>query len=177
MDPLGSNPFGILTFIVAPAILTNASSVMALTTSNRLARAVDRAGALAAEVKGSKNSSYPDIALQVRQLKSAQRRALLVVRALTAFYVSVGSFAAVGLLSLLGALLAGRQEELAKQITLGVVLCGGLAGVGGLVTGTWLLVWETRIALHDLAEESMSVLKDLQGNDKASPAEPAPPPG
>ncbi len=35
MDGVGSNPLGMLTFIVAPAILTNASSVMALGTSNR----------------------------------------------------------------------------------------------------------------------------------------------
>ena len=32
MDPLATNPFGILRFIVAPAILTNASSAMALST-------------------------------------------------------------------------------------------------------------------------------------------------
>ena len=42
MDPLITNPFAVLTFIAAPAILTNASSVMALGTSNRFARAIDR---------------------------------------------------------------------------------------------------------------------------------------
>jgi len=42
MDPQ-VNPFAVLSFIVAPAILTNASSVLTLSTSNRLARAVDRA--------------------------------------------------------------------------------------------------------------------------------------
>ena len=51
MDPLATNPFGILTFIVAPAILTNASSVMALGTSNRFARAIDRARALSSQVE------------------------------------------------------------------------------------------------------------------------------
>ena len=39
-DTVGINPFGILTFIVAPVILTNASSVMALGTSNGFARAI-----------------------------------------------------------------------------------------------------------------------------------------
>jgi hypothetical protein len=33
---------GALSFIVAPAVLTNASSILVLSTSNRLARAVDR---------------------------------------------------------------------------------------------------------------------------------------
>ena len=36
------NPYAVLTLIAAPAILTNASSVLALSTSNRFARAVDR---------------------------------------------------------------------------------------------------------------------------------------
>ncbi len=40
------NPFAILTFIAAPAILTNASSVLALQTSNRFARNVDRMRAI-----------------------------------------------------------------------------------------------------------------------------------
>ena len=41
--PLPSDtPYAALTLIVAPAILTNASSVLALGTSNRFARAVDR---------------------------------------------------------------------------------------------------------------------------------------
>src|SRR6266496_2868527 len=48
---LGANPFGILTFIVAPAILTNASTVIALGTSNRFARAIDRARALSSQVE------------------------------------------------------------------------------------------------------------------------------
>ena len=33
---MDTNPFGVLTFIVAPAILTNASSVNALATSTRI---------------------------------------------------------------------------------------------------------------------------------------------
>ena len=37
------NPLATLSFIVAPAVLTNAASVMVMSTSNRLARAVDRA--------------------------------------------------------------------------------------------------------------------------------------
>jgi Protein of unknown function (DUF2721) len=85
MDPLETNPFGILMFIVAPAILTNASSAMALSTSNRFARALDRARALSSQVEGRENDPDPDIALEIRQLWSAERRVLLLVRALTAF--------------------------------------------------------------------------------------------
>jgi hypothetical protein len=45
-DP--TNPYAALSLIVAPAVLTNASSVLVLSTSNRLARAVDRAARAAA---------------------------------------------------------------------------------------------------------------------------------
>ena len=38
----GTDPFSILTIVVAPAVLTNASSVLALGTNNRLARVADR---------------------------------------------------------------------------------------------------------------------------------------
>lgn len=48
-DP--NSPFAALSLIVAPAVLTNASSILVLSTSNRLARAVDRARALAAELE------------------------------------------------------------------------------------------------------------------------------
>src|SRR5258708_39348357 len=80
MDPLATNPFGILTFIVAPAILTNASTVMALGTSNRFARAIDRARALSSQVEGRENDPDPEIALRIRQLWYAQRRSLVLRR-------------------------------------------------------------------------------------------------
>src|SRR6516164_2752237 len=97
MDPSPVNPFAVLTFIVAPAIMTNASSVMGLQTANRFARCVDRARSLAAMLEGKTNPSDPEIAVRSRQLDVTERRALLLVRALTAFYLSVGAFAAASL--------------------------------------------------------------------------------
>ncbi len=47
MEP-SINPFAAVSLIVAPAILTNASAVLAMSTSNRLARAADRARELRA---------------------------------------------------------------------------------------------------------------------------------
>ena len=159
MDALGGNPLGILTFIVAPAILTNASSVMALGTANRFARAIDRARELSAQVEGKEHDPDPEIALRLRQLQSAERRALLLVRALTAFYLSVGCFAAASLISLLGAVLFVAHQELLHRPTLIVAFCAGAAGVGGLVTGSGLLVWETRMALRILSDETDFMLK------------------
>jgi hypothetical protein len=169
MDGFGTNPFGILTFIVAPAILTNASSIMALGTSNRFARAIDRARALSAQVEGKEHDPDPETALHVRQLRVAERRALFLVRALTAFYVSVGSFAAASLVSLLGAVLFLAHSELLHHATMVAALCVGMAGIGGLVTGSGLLVWETRMALRILREETDFMLKRSPLNQAASP--------
>lgn len=159
MDPLGTNPFAILTFIVAPAILTNSSSVMALGTGNRFARAIDRARLLSEEVEGKENDPDPQIVLRLRQLKFAEKRILLLVRALTAFYLSVGSFAAASLISLLGAFFFLAHHEVLHLVTLGGAFCAGAAGVGGLVTGSTLLVWESRLAYRILREETEFMLK------------------
>ena len=50
MAPFSDNPFAALTIVVAPAILTNASSVLCLGTANRLARVVDRTRVVSAEL-------------------------------------------------------------------------------------------------------------------------------
>ena len=50
MAGLAESPFAALTIVVAPAILTNASSVLCLGTGNRIARVVDRTRALRAEL-------------------------------------------------------------------------------------------------------------------------------
>jgi hypothetical protein len=159
MDGIATNPFGLLTFIVAPAILTNASSVMALGTSNRFARTIDRVRALSAQVEGKEHDPHPEIVLRLRQLRVAERRALVLVRALTAFYVSVGSFAAASLISLLGAVFFITQIEVPHLASLLAAFVAGSAGVGGLVVGSGLLVWETRLALRILHEETVFLLQ------------------
>ncbi|OLB85364.1 MAG: hypothetical protein AUI17_05955 [Acidobacteriales bacterium 13_2_20CM_2_55_5] len=94
----GNNPFGVLTSVVAPAILTNACSVLALGTSNRLARVVDRTRVVAAELAGFEpgTSNYKDSFMQLDRL---QVRAQLLLRALRLFYASIGLFAAAALVS------------------------------------------------------------------------------
>ncbi|MCE9606702.1 MAG: DUF2721 domain-containing protein [Planctomycetia bacterium] len=159
MEPLAANPLSLLTFIAAPAILTNASSIMSLGTANRFARAIDRARALSKEVGDQPRTDDPAKAFRVRQLRYAERRALLLVRALTAFYVSVGSFGAASLISLVAGALFVVQQDLPRQIALGIALCAGMVGVGGLVVGSGLLVWETRMTLYILREETAMMLR------------------
>ncbi len=155
---LAENPLSILTFIVAPSILTNASSVMALGTSNRFARAIDRIRALAAQVEGKDPRLSPEIELKIRQLRVAERRALYLVRALTAFYTAVGSFAAAALLSLTAAGLFFAEFISGSYAALAGALVAGIVGVGGVVTGATLLVLETRMTLRILREENEFML-------------------
>jgi hypothetical protein len=161
MDPSISNPLSILTFIVAPAMLTNASSIMTLGTSNRFARAIDRARVLSAEFKASGGADNPGNAFRRRQLFFAERRALILVRALTAFYVSVGAFGAASLVSLLAAGFFVVQHELGSRVSLGVAVVTGVCGVAGLMIGSLLLVYETRMALRILTEETEEICKPI----------------
>src|SRR5262245_57143038 len=161
MEPLTANPFAVLTFIVAPAILSNASSVMALGTSNRFARAIDRARSLATALQGKSDPADELTKLQFKQLGYANRRALLLVRALTAFYLSLGSCAAAAITSLVGAAFVLTHSEGGRQAALVAAFICGAVGVGGLVAGSIILIYETRLTLRIIREETAMVAKSL----------------
>ena len=150
---LSSNPFGVLTSVVAPAILTNACSVLALGTSNRLARVVDRtrvvAGELAGFVPGSSN--YND---SFAQLDRLQVRAQLLLKALRVFYASIGLFAAAALVSVIGALTTYYGQRVLFELAAALALLTGLLAVLGLASGCVLMVRETKFAVRNLAEEA-----------------------
>ncbi len=154
MDGLRGNPLAVLTFIVAPAVLTNAASIMGMQTANRFARAVDRARALSALLEGKEEVSDPELDLRRRQLEYAERREIILVQTLTAFYLAVGAFAAASLSSLLGAIFAVVEQEALRHVALGLALASGALGVGGLLAGSGLVVWETRQSLAILREEA-----------------------
>ena len=149
MDP-PANPFAALSLIVAPAILTNACAVLAMSTSNRLARAVDRGRELLrhAETEASEHerSQY------MRDLGLTQDRAVMLLRVLRSFYVALAGFALATLLSLIGATSAAAAPRpfVASVELLG--LAGGVIGVSALMHGAVVLVRETRIAVAHLQE-------------------------
>jgi hypothetical protein len=154
MPDWSDNQFALLTFIAAPAILTNSSSVMTMGTSNRFARAVDRARALAALVENKRASPDEDLALYIRMLQTAERRTQMFVRALTCFYTAVGSFAAAALVSLFGAAFFIAHLDMLRTVCMVIALLVGLVGVGGLVSGSFILVLESRMTLRMLMAES-----------------------
>lgn len=169
------NPFAVLTLIAAPAVLTNASAVMSLSTSNRFARAVDRARALAKELQSKKDSHDNLTGVRFRQLGYANRRAMLLVRALTAFYLSLGAFAAAAITSLVGAVVVMLGADGVAVVTELIALAVGAVGVGGLVTGSGVLVYETRLTLAIIREEMAVIATELRvGVPTGKAAEPKP---
>jgi Protein of unknown function (DUF2721) len=162
MDAGGGNPFAVLTAVVAPAILTNACSVLALGTSNRLARVVDRTRVVARELAaiepGGSSHSQGDYESWAAQLTGLQVRTRLLVKALRVIYGSLGLFATAALLSVVGAIVpywgTYHGQRALFQVTAGLALLAGAVAVVGLASGCALMVHETRLAVQNLAEEA-----------------------
>jgi hypothetical protein len=151
-DP--TNPFAALSLIVAPAVLTNASSILVLSTSNRLARAIDRARTLATQLELPSGVHSRFTALRLKEVASSEQRALMLLNALRLFYASLGAFAGAALTSLLGAALSEtRHESLSATLEL-VAIGAGFMGVAGLILGCVVLLQETRIAVLVVSEEA-----------------------
>jgi hypothetical protein len=152
---VAADPFSILTVVVAPAVLTNASSVLALGTNNRLARLADRTHTLTAQLAklepGAKGYKLLDY-----QLPALQTRAQLLLRALRCFYLGLGLFASSALISIAGSIAAvyGGRSAFQAAAAIGVV-CGASAVVA-LVCGCVLMIRETQLAVIGLAYEAKS---------------------
>src|SRR5215470_4065311 len=99
------SPFAALTFIAAPALLTNATSVLALSTINRMLRTRDRMTELLGKSEAAATSKADSERL-VRQVDRVERQAVLLLQALRAIYVALGAFVSATLVTLLGATLA-----------------------------------------------------------------------
>jgi hypothetical protein len=163
VDPQ-TNPFAAFSLIVAPAILTNASSVLAMSTSNRLARAVDRARDLARQIEGMEANADParpdarkSFERHLQELTATEQRTTMLLRVLQSFYFALGGFASSTLAALLGAVLA-RVESGPLIIALEIIAVGaGTVGVAALVRGSIILVRETAIAVRVISERAASV--------------------
>jgi hypothetical protein len=82
-----------------------------------------------------------------RQLQAAARRVRLLVRALSAFYAAVGSFAAATLASLLGAAFVIARVDAGRDAGMEVASVCGVLGIVGLVAGAAFRVRESRLTL------------------------------
>ena len=146
---LPTDPFSILTVVVAPAVLTNASSVLALGTNNRLARVADRTHAVTAQLAGVR-----DHEIWAAQLPDLQTRAQLLLRALRCFYLGLGLFASSALISIAGSIVVFYGRQSAFQIAAGIGVVCGASAVIALVCGCVLMIRETQLAVRGLVYEA-----------------------
>ena len=151
------NPFAVLSFIAAPAILTNACSVLAMSTSNRLARAVDRARELSKQLEAAGDLASAEAGRRLRELTVAEQRTLLLVSALRSIYLALGGFAFATLVSLVGAVVAPFGAGPLVRTLEAIAVAGGIVAVSALVHGSIVLVRETRLVVQVLHERTQGV--------------------
>lgn len=184
MDPsaLPSGPFAALTFIAAPALLTNASSVLALSTINRMLRTRDSMRELLAQSAAPpapRDGAFapaehaPD--RLVHQVNRVERQATLLLGALHAIYVALAAFASATLVTLLGAGLAPLIGGFWPGVFGGIGVVLGFAGVGGLVFGCTKLFSATRLSLMNIREEA-DIIRQRQAARIAGESAAAAPP-
>jgi hypothetical protein len=150
---IGSNPFAVLTAIVAPAILTNASSVLALGTSNRLGRVVDRTRVVYADLAATEPGTL-EHKEWMGQLDALKARAQMLLKALRLFYAALGLFAATALVSVAGSMATYYGQKLLFEAAGALSILSGASAVSSLAVGCVLMVQETRLAVQSLAEEA-----------------------
>lgn len=149
-----ANPFAALSLIVAPAIMTNACTVLVMSTSNRLARTADRARELSREIEGPEVVSDQVAARRLKELATAERRSLLLLRALRSVYIALSGFSTAALASLLGATFVSAGQTAVTMALESVAIFSGAIAVASLIYASVLLVRETRLAVAVLQERA-----------------------
>lgn len=155
-DSLGQSPFAALTFIAAPALLTNASSVLALSTINRMLRTRDRMHDLYAKSESGVESQFAN-PLLLGQVDRLERQGILLLRALYSIYLALGAFAAATLVTLVGAGLGPSHGEFWFRALVWLGLLLGFVGVGGLVFGSITLFKANQLSLQMIREEASAI--------------------
>jgi hypothetical protein len=147
-----SNPFAALSFIAAPAVLTNAASVLAMSTSNRFLRAADRMRAVADRLDrgGDSEEALTVYRMQVRRI---ERQTVLLLHGLAGAYTALGAFAGASLVSIFGTVLAAAVGAYWAHVAVIVALVAGVAGVGGLIYSSVNLFHATRLSMLNIIEE------------------------
>jgi hypothetical protein len=147
------NPFAVLTFIVAPALLTNASCLLALSTANRMLRARERMHALFEKSEQTALTTEDKERLR-HEANRVEQQSLHLLKGLRSIYVALGGFVLATFLTLLGAALAQIEGGLWFRISAGFGMALGAVGVLGIVNGSFHLFNATQISMTNIREEA-----------------------
>ena len=147
--------FEILGAMITPAVLISASGTLALSTSNRLARVVDRVRVLARETEAMPDglATRPEDVerrtLVVDEIADLGVRIRLLWSSLSALYAAIGFLVGT---SLSVGLTASADPSLG-WVSVGLALLGGAA----LFVASVMLLQETRVAVKASLREMDSV--------------------
>src|SRR5262249_2902477 len=133
-----------------------------LTTSNRLARAVDRSRVILAELAEHKDPPLDVRARKTRQIELLRQRALLLTRALGWYQLAISSFAVATLVALAGTLLHTLEPRYLGQAALLASLGAAIVGVSAIAVGATRVVYETRLSYQLLREDTAEVMQSLR---------------
>ena len=156
LDQTSLGPFAGLTFIAAPALLTNASSVLAMSTINRMLRTRDLMMQLYAKSETGE-VSQTEAPRFVEQVNRVEKQAVLMLAALRSIYVALAAFSGATLVTLLGTAFASFNREVLFAGLAGLGLLLGFVGVGGLVLGSAHLLRATQLSLFGTREEASRI--------------------
>lgn len=153
---LSSSPFAALTFVAAPALLTNASSVLVLSTINRILRTWERMHELFMK---SQAGTLPETeaAHLLEEVNRVERQAALLLGALRSVYIALASFAAATLVTLLGAGVGQYYAGIWLHIFVWLGVALGFIGVGGIVFGCIHLFRTTQLSLISIRYEATMI--------------------
>jgi len=152
-NPLLQTPFAALTFVAAPALLTNTSSVLALSTINRMLRTRERMHELFKESAAGNLADEKRIHLMTVTGR-VERQAVLLLRALHSTYFALAAFASATFVTLLGTGVAAVHGGVWVHIMAALGLLLGFFGAGGLVFGCANLFRATRLSLVNIRDEA-----------------------
>jgi hypothetical protein len=139
----------LLSAMITPTVLISAAGLLILSTSNRLARIVDRTRALATALEQMLTPVPTERSVEMeRQLALYARRGRLIQIALASFYGSLSLFVAatisIGLVALL-------------PVSAWLPTALGIAGTLVLFYGCVMLIGETRLALRSVGSEMAKI--------------------
>lgn len=141
----------VLSAMITPAVLISACGSLTISTSNRLARVIDRTRKMLDQLRHLTPPATPDPIFEeeraavYRQLNQAIERSRLLHRALTCMYLALSAFV---LTSVFIAIVALSGERFTWM-----PLMTGVVGAGLLFFGTVLLILEAGMARTAINEE------------------------
>lgn len=157
---LPTNPFVVLSYVGGPALLTNATSLLVLSTANRFARAIDRSRYLTGLLAEPALEGIH--ALEVAELQTTGQRIRLIGTAISAQYLAAAMFALATVVSILGGVLAQVTTGAALDVIVVFAVALGLVGFAAFVIAAFSLVIETRLTMRWLGRESENAIAAME---------------